>query len=76
MIGFILPNLGMPELIVILAVLLLLFGGRRLPELAKGLGQSIRAFKQATSEHQLEDKGEATTASETTRETKKTEVNS
>ncbi|MBI3949028.1 MAG: twin-arginine translocase TatA/TatE family subunit [Acidobacteria bacterium] len=55
--GFILPNVGMTELIVILVILLLLFGGRRLPELAKGLGQSIKAFKQATTEAQLEDKG-------------------
>ena len=45
--------LGMPggsEWIVILIVLLLLFGAKRLPELAKGLGKSIREFKKATSE--------------------------
>lgn len=44
---------GMPggsEWIVILIVLLLLFGAKRLPELAKGLGKSIREFKKATSE--------------------------
>jgi Sec-independent protein translocase protein TatA len=40
-----------------------LFGARRLPELAKGLGQSIRAFKQATTEAQLEDKGGTTAVS-------------
>jgi sec-independent protein translocase protein TatA len=70
--GFFLPTLGMPELLIILVILLLLFGGRRLPELAKGLGQSIRAFKQASTESQLEDKGETPTASEV----KKTEANS
>ena len=39
------PNLGGPELIIILVVLLLLFGGKRLPELAKGLGKSLNIFK-------------------------------
>jgi sec-independent protein translocase protein TatA len=63
MMGFIFPNVGMTELIVILAILLLLFGARRLPELAKGLGQSIRAFKQATTEAQLEDKDGTTAVS-------------
>ena len=44
---------GMPggtEWIVIILVVLLLFGAKRLPELAKGLGKSIREFKKATSE--------------------------
>lgn len=65
MIGFVFGNLGMTELLVILGILLLLFGGRRLPELAKGLGQSIRAFKQGTTEAQLEDKHTATSVAET-----------
>jgi sec-independent protein translocase protein TatA len=41
--------LGWPELIVILAILLLIFGGSRLKGLAKGLGESVREFKKATS---------------------------
>jgi sec-independent protein translocase protein tatA/E homolog len=44
---------GMPggtEWVVIILVVLLLFGAKRLPELAKGLGKSIREFKKATSE--------------------------
>ncbi len=39
-----------PELMVILLVILLLFGAKRLPELARGMGKSIREFKKATSE--------------------------
>lgn len=38
----------MPELLIILLVVLLLFGAKRLPELAKGLGKGIREFKDAT----------------------------
>ena len=41
------PNIGMPELIVILVIVVLLFGTRKLPELGKGLGSGIRNFKNA-----------------------------
>jgi sec-independent protein translocase protein TatA len=41
-------NLGGGEIILILAIALILFGGKKLPELAKGLGQGIREFKKAT----------------------------
>lgn len=40
-------NLGMPEMMIVLVVVLLLFGPQKLPELAKGLGQAIREFKKA-----------------------------
>ena len=43
-------SIGMPELIVIFLVVLLLFGSKRLPELAKGLGKGMREFKKATRE--------------------------
>ena len=43
-------NLGGTELLLILFIVLLLFGAKRLPELAKGLGQSIREFKKASNE--------------------------
>lgn len=39
--------IGSGELIVILCIVLLLFGGKKLPELAKSLGQGIREFKKA-----------------------------
>jgi sec-independent protein translocase protein TatA len=43
-------RLGPTELLIILAVILVLFGGRKLPELAKGLGQGLKEFKLATRE--------------------------
>jgi sec-independent protein translocase protein TatA len=43
-------NLGGGEIILILALILILFGAKKLPELAKGLGQGIKEFKKATNE--------------------------
>ncbi|MCH7679676.1 twin-arginine translocase TatA/TatE family subunit [candidate division KSB1 bacterium] len=43
-------SIGMPELIIIFLVVLLLFGSKRLPELAKGLGKGMRELKKATRE--------------------------
>ena len=43
-------NLGTTELIVILVIVLLLFGAKRLPDLARGLGKSIQEFKKASKE--------------------------
>jgi sec-independent protein translocase protein TatA len=43
-------NLGGGEIILILALVLILFGAKKLPELAKGLGQGIKEFKKATRE--------------------------
>jgi sec-independent protein translocase protein TatA len=43
-------GLGTSEVLVILVVVLLLFGAKRIPELAKGLGKGIREFKDATKE--------------------------
>jgi sec-independent protein translocase protein TatA len=40
-------NLGLPEILIILAVAILLFGGKKIPELAKGLGEGIRNFKES-----------------------------
>ena len=41
--------LGWPEIVIILVVALLLFGGKKLPELAKGLGKGLRVFKKEIS---------------------------
>lgn len=43
-------GLGMQELLVILAIAMLLFGGKRLPEVGRNLGKAIRGFKQAEDE--------------------------
>ena len=43
-------TIGIPELLLILAVVLLLFGARRLPELARSLGKSSKAFKEGMKE--------------------------
>ena len=45
-------GLGGPELLIILAIILLLFGAKKLPELAKGLGKSMKEFKKAAQEVQ------------------------
>jgi sec-independent protein translocase protein TatA len=42
--------LGVPETLIIVFVVLLLFGGKKLPELARGLGRGIREFKDASRE--------------------------
>lgn len=43
-------NLGGGELLIILALVVILFGAKKLPDLAKGLGQGIREFKRASRE--------------------------
>lgn len=42
-----LRSIGLPELLVILGVAVLMFGGKKIPEVAKGLGEGIRNFKNA-----------------------------
>jgi sec-independent protein translocase protein TatA len=44
------PTLGVTELVLILGVAVLLFGGKKIPDLAKGLGEGIRNFKTAIKE--------------------------
>ena len=51
-------GLGTPEIIGIVIVLFLLFGATRLPQLAKSLGQSRKAFKEGMREAELEDADE------------------
>jgi len=48
--SFAIFNFGGMELLLILFIVLLLFGAKRLPELAKGLGQSVKEFKKASQD--------------------------
>lgn len=43
-------GLGAPEIIIILAVVLLLFGGRKIPELMRGLGKGMKEFKDSQND--------------------------
>lgn len=49
-------GIGMPELIIILVIILIIFGAGKLPEIGAGLGKGIKNFKKATRESKLEDK--------------------
>ena len=48
--------LGAPELIIIVVLVLLLFGGKKIPELMRGLGRGIKEFKNASKEDPNENK--------------------
>jgi sec-independent protein translocase protein TatA len=56
-----LGGLGGTELIIILFVILLLFGAKKIPELARGMGKGIREFKDASREIKREIESESTT---------------
>lgn len=43
-------RIGLPEILIVLAVVLLLFGGKKIPELMKGLGSGIKEFKNAAKD--------------------------
>lgn len=45
-----LQNIGVGEIVIIALVILLLFGGKKIPELMKGLGKGVKSFKQGMSE--------------------------
>jgi len=59
-------NLGPMEMVLVVLVILLLFGAKRLPDLAKGLGQGIREFKGAVdgAKKEIEDVSNSVTKEE------------
>jgi sec-independent protein translocase protein TatA len=50
------PRLGLPEILVILAIVILIFGANRLPELGRGVGKGIRNFKESMGGSSKEEK--------------------
>lgn len=54
-----LGNIGMGEILIIALVVLLFFGGRKIPELMRGLGKGVRSFKEGMSEVENELKFDA-----------------
>ena len=54
-------RIGAPELIIILVVVIVLFGARKLPDLARSLGASAKEFRKGIEEGSSEDEDEETT---------------
>lgn len=61
-------SLGLPELLVILVIILIIFGAGKLPEIGAGMGKAIRNFRSATKDS--DKKAEAEIESETKADTK------
>ncbi|MBM7869020.1 sec-independent protein translocase protein TatA [Clostridium pascui] len=53
------PSLGLPELIIILVIALVVFGPKKLPDIGRALGNSIKEFKKATKEITKDIDGDA-----------------
>jgi sec-independent protein translocase protein TatA len=56
MMHLLLFGIGMQEVIVIALIVLLLFGGKKIPELMKGLGKGVKSFKDGMKEIEADDK--------------------
>jgi sec-independent protein translocase protein TatA len=57
------PHFGAQELLIVLALVLVLFGAKKVPEMARGLGQGLKEFKNAAREASLEEQVAPTSAS-------------
>jgi sec-independent protein translocase protein TatA len=49
------PNIGLPEILIVLVIALIVFGPRRLPEMGRSLGRGIREFKDSLTGNDEED---------------------
>jgi sec-independent protein translocase protein TatA len=49
-------RIGLPEMMIILAIVILIFGANRLPEIGRGIGRGIRNFKDATKDGESTEK--------------------
>lgn len=63
-------GLGMSEIIIIALVVLLFFGGKKIPELMKGLGKGVRSFKDGMNETEKETKDITNSVDETVEDKK------
>jgi sec-independent protein translocase protein TatA len=50
------PNIGLPELLIIFFIVVLIFGANRLPQLGKGIGSAIRNFKEGVKDETADHK--------------------
>ena len=57
-------GIGMQEVIVIALIVLLLFGGKKIPELMEGLGKGVKSFKDGMKEIEADDKDDDKSSSE------------
>lgn len=67
------PGIGAPEILIVVGVIVLLFGGRKLPELARGSGRALRIFKSEVKGLKDDDEDTKPDALETTEAEKKPE---
>ena len=59
------PRIGLPELLILLAIIFFLFGAKRLPEMGKGIGEGIRNFRKSVKTDETEDSKEEPEPKET-----------
>jgi sec-independent protein translocase protein TatA len=67
------PGIGAPEILIVVGVIVLLFGGRKLPELARGSGRALRIFKSEVKGLKDDDDDSKPEALETSEAEKKPE---
>jgi sec-independent protein translocase protein TatA len=59
-------DIGPPELLIILVIVLLVFGGKKIPEIARGLGAASREYRKALSDEEPKDSASSTPATPAT----------